>query len=154
MKQVRNLRSELFAIAREQGYSADGRFNNWAKSIESVDTSKTNGYSLVGEFVPSGTVEVEITPRVYLTATAQGTRANHVTTYLVIRMDADGTLSATDIVTNDNTRGWALRIRDQVAALIEELSGAEAASPLASLTDEALVTELQRRGYTILKADY
>ena len=153
MKAIRNLRSELFAIAREQGYSADGRFNNWAKSIDSVDTSKANGYSLIGEFVPSGTVEIEIKPRVYLTATAKGSRANHVTTYLVIAMDADGNLTATDIVTTDGTRGWALRIRDQVAALIDSLAGTEI-NPLAEITDEALVAELQRRGYTILKTDY
>jgi len=148
VKQVRDLSAELFDMVSEDAWP-DTRFRSWAKFVTAVDTSKVNGYAFKGEFVEDGTVEVEIKPQVFLIMTTNGSRKYQTQHYSVVTMDAVGTLALTNIYTTDEERGWALRIRDKVAALVAlvaEISGQAPASPLAGFSDEELVAELRRRG--------
>ena len=148
MKQIRELKRELFAAAGVP--KPDHRFRHWAKRVTKVDTHLSNGYAFEGDFIPDGTVEVPVEPAVYLVATVAGSRQYHTTTYHVLTMDAEGVLRATQIMTTDAKPGWALRIRDQVAALLAEVSGQQA-DPLADHSDEELIAALERRGYQVVR---
>ena len=124
MKQVRNLKDELVKVAASAaGHKQDHRFNPWAKPVKRVDMSLSNGYCFIGDFVPDGTIEVEIKPTVFLVMTSSGSRKYQVNCYNIVVMDAEGNLTATDIQTDGQTRGWALRIRQQVADLLKEMAG-------------------------------
>jgi len=48
-------------------------------------------------------------------------------------------------------RSWALAVRDEIAAILAEAQGQEPEeeSPLSRFSDEELITELERRGYTV-----
>lgn len=121
-KQVRDLYDEILTVVRAEEGAHDTRFTSWIKCVDAVNTDVTNGYAFDGPFVDRGTVEVEVKPRVFLAATARGSRQYHTTTYNVVVMDGDGALSLSPIKTTDKEKGWALRIRDQVAALLDELA--------------------------------
>jgi hypothetical protein len=139
--QIRELNKELLKAAGEEH---DTRFRSWAKEIISVDASKSNGYAFEGDFINEGTVEVEIKPRLYLVMTTAGSRKYQTRTYTVVAMDADGNLAATDIQTTDKTRGWALRIRDQVAALLAEMEANESESVTITVTLTGTELEIWR----------
>jgi hypothetical protein len=144
-KQIRELRKELLAAS---GLDLDHRFRSWAKFIDKVDESKSNGYAFVGDFVGEGTVEVEVKPRLFLVMAESGSTKYHYAYYVVVKMNADGTLEPTDIATDGRTAGWALRIREQVAQALLALDG-EQVSPLAPYSDGELLDELIRRGYPL-----
>jgi hypothetical protein len=118
-----NLQDELMKVAEEMtGETRDSRFKSWAKTVGKVDAKARNGYAFSGEWINEGTTEMEIEPRVFLVHFNHGSRKYTTGEYAIVTMDADGELHATDIMTDDRERGWALRIRDQVAALLDELS--------------------------------
>ncbi len=50
-------------------------------------------------------------------------------------------------------RSWALAVRDDIAAILAEAQGQEPeeGSLLARFSDEELIAELERRGYTVKK---
>lgn len=159
MKQVRKLHSELMKIVADAEGPKDTRFQSWAKVVESVDQNKTNGYAFRGEFINEGDVEIEIKPTVFLTMTTRGSRKYQTRTYNVIVMNADGTLElVTDIQTTDEERGWALRLRDPIASLLELQEGKSQTTLTITVDGEA--AELWRaakalRGesdYNLLKA--
>lgn len=145
---IRNLYSELLELV-----PYDRRFKSWVKRVEAVDRSGTNGGAFEGEFLPEGTVEVE-GPAVFLVHTKTGSRKYQTGHYHVILLDREGNLRPTGIQTTDTERGWALRIRDAVADLVDRLPEGEAegeaeaeAVDLSKVPTEALIAELRRRGW-------
>jgi hypothetical protein len=72
--------------------------------------------------VNDGDIEIEIKPTVFLVCTIQGSWKYNYKYYNVIVMDAEGNLSLPGIRTSNKTRGWALRIRNAVADLVQGLS--------------------------------
>ncbi len=54
---------------------------------------------------------------------------------------------------NTRERNWALAVRDDISAILAEAQGQEPEeeNPLASISDEELIAELERRGYTVTK---
>jgi len=123
-KRVCNLYDEILARVAEVEGEPDSRFRHWVKRVDSVDQNKTSGYAFAGEFINEGTVEVEIKPSVYLVKTVRGSRKYQTATYNVVVMDQDGNLTLTDIRTTDTERGWALRIRDKVAEMVNQQANA------------------------------
>ncbi len=135
MKQVRaKLWDEIFKVS---GLGHDHRWKHWIKEVAKVDTSKSDGYAFEGPFVKDGTVEIEIKPTLYLVASETGSAKYHSCDYRVVAMDAQGDLSKTEIGT-DGEPGWALRIRDQVAALLKSISETPAAPTLREAVEELL----------------
>jgi len=131
-KQVRDLYDEIMAIVAAEEGAHDTRFTSWVKCVDAVNADVTNGYAFDGPFVSRGTSEIEVRPRAFLAATVRGSRQHQTTTYNVVVMDGDGALSLSPIKTTDKEKGWALRIRDQVTALLDELAedqGANAQAP-------------------------
>lgn len=143
---IRNLYEELLETAEAADGTRDHRWKKWAKRVDSVDTSKNNGYAFVGEWVEKGTIDEPAQPGLYLTGITRGSNKYQTTTYRFIRMDSDGNLHDTGIVDNDETRGWALRVREQVKSLLADIQNLETANPLADFTTEQLRAELERRG--------
>jgi hypothetical protein len=114
-KAIIDLRDALFFVA---GDEPDKRYRNWAKIVSGVTKKHDNGYDFEGDFVREGTVEISREYTVYLVASTNGSRKYHTTTYRVVVLNPEtGKLERTDITT-DSARGWALRIRDQVKALL------------------------------------
>lgn len=129
-----NLQEQLISMVE-----GDRRFKSWAKQITSVDTSKANGYAFEGDFVNSGTVEIDESAKLYLVHTEAGSRKNRVANYNVVKFE-NGEFTLLDI--NDSTygeRGWAIRIRDQVASALAELQD----TPSPDFSDLVALAELQ-----------
>jgi hypothetical protein len=111
-----NLHEALFAAA---DLERDSRFKSWARKVQSIDKAQTNGYSFVGDWIADQTIEVKREYGVYLLASATGSNRRQTTHYAVVVMDENGVLTNTGISTDDKDRGWALRIRDDVARLLK-----------------------------------
>lgn len=109
------------AIFAASALVRDSRFKTWIKEVQKVDKTQENGYSFVGPWISEGTVEItdRAKRRVYLVASTTGSRRNQTTEYVVVEM-VGGTLYRTTIETTSSSPGWALRIRDQIAALVGE----------------------------------
>lgn len=101
----------------------DSRWRRWAKVVEDVDKRQSNGFCFLGDFIANGTVEISNDkPLVVLLATTDGSRRYQTITYNVLVIHPDGRIEKTGITTDDNARGWALRIRDRVAELLVNLA--------------------------------
>jgi hypothetical protein len=130
----------------------DYRFKAWRKLVTGVDTTKTNGYAFLGEFLRTGRkAEVEVGSLIMLYDEV-GSHRYHLPHVRVARVSEDGTLET--LVERKSSADWALEIRDQVAALFrqaatDELTSlraeaealrarlAEVEARIASLTEEA-----------------
>ena len=81
--------------------------------------------------------------------------------YPVVRMFKVGVENDLDEVYrwegNIRERSWALAVRDEIAAILAEAEGQEPEEGslleqrLSSISDEELIAELERRGYTVTK---
>lgn len=120
-KQVRDLYDEILEVVAQAEGEPDSRFRHWVKQVESVDTEVASGYAFEGKFINEGTIEIAVEPTVFLVKTVRGSRKYQTATYNVVIMDENGNLSLTDIRTTDARPGWALRIRDKVAELVQDI---------------------------------
>lgn len=98
----------------------------WAKWIDRVDETCKTGYAFVGDFINSGTTEVELgRTRLILAQASLRDDKNKHTGYLrqfrVVLMKPSGKLKATHIATDDRRGGWALRIRGLTANLLKDV---------------------------------
>lgn len=112
---IHNLHDAVFAVS---GLEKDRRFCSWIKHIRAVEMTLKNGYCFQGEWINDQTMIVKREPAVFLAAAVSGSRKYNNKHYVVVVMTAEGKLQKTEIATDDTDRGWALRIREQVAALL------------------------------------
>jgi len=137
----------------------DRRKKTWRKLLTQVDKTKANGYAFVGEWLRAGErAELEIGSFV-LCYDEPGSMKNW---YPVVRLFK--------VVENENgleevfywegdygERSWALAVRDEISAILAEAEGQEPEEGslleqrLSSISDEELIAELERRGYTVTK---
>jgi len=123
----------------------DERHKNWAKIVESVDTSKSSGWAFDGPFVATGGIQDVPAGSVLLVYGERGSRGNPQITARVFTVNADATIS---MEVEAKGKAWARTLRDTV----ERLLGAE--KPLLDLTylsDEVLADELRARGWRVEK---
>ena len=133
----------------------DERKKTWRKLLEKVDKEKSNGYAFVGEWLKAGErAELEVGSFI-LCYDEPGSMKNW---YPVVRLFKVG--NDLDEVFhwegNICERSWALAVRDDIAAILAEAQGQEAPeeeSLLAGLSDEDLIAELERRGYTVSRKE-
>ena len=121
--QIINLHED---VMKASGLEIDNRFTSWMKWIDSVDTTKSNGYALVGDFINNRTIEITPAdkPRLILAMAVSGSRNYNHKYFAVMQLNPDGSLENTGIETDTcDDYSWALRIRDDVAALIDEIAG-------------------------------
>lgn len=132
----------------------DGRKKTWRKLLTQVDKTKDNGYAFIGDWLRAGErAELEVGSFI-LCYDEAGSMKNW---YPVVRLFKVGVENDLDEVYrwkgNVRERSWALAVRDEIASILAEAQGQELEerSPLASISDEELITELRRRGYTVTK---
>jgi len=121
----------------------DERHKNWAKVVDSVDTSRSSGWAFDGAFVAAGGVQDVPAGAVLLVYGERGSRANPQSSARVYTVNPDGTLS---FEAEAKGKAWARTLRDP----IERLLGLERkAFDLRHVPDEALADELRSRGWHV-----
>jgi len=130
----------------------DHRKRSWAKILSKVDTGKANGYAFEGSWLRRGErAEVEVGALVLL-YDEPGSMKNWYPLVRVVRAEPDGSLQ--EVLRYEGgvqERSWALAVRDRIAAILAEQSGAaeqegQREIDLSGVPTEALIAELRRRG--------
>jgi hypothetical protein len=124
----------------------DERQKNWAKIVDSVDTSKSSGWAFDGPFVATGGIQDVPAPSVLLVYGERGSRANPQIIARVFTVNADATIT---MEAEAKGKAWARTIRDTV----ERCLGMEKSLDLSHLSDELLVEELRLRGWSVERPD-
>lgn len=95
--------AEKFAeMAAEDSWT---RYNGgWVKSVTGLDQTRTNGYSLIGEFV-RGTIWLK--PGLYVDCSIGGSRKNQHKTYHLFELMADGSAR---LIQMSSGADWATRL--------------------------------------------
>lgn len=133
-------------VAVEIPLLGDERHKNWARVVESVDTSKTSGWAFEGPFVATGGIQDIPIDSVLLVYGERGSRANPQITAKVYRVNSDATLS---LEAEAKGKAWARTLRDPVELCL----GMEPGAPdLSHLGDEVLADELRARGWKVERA--
>ncbi|MEA1902926.1 MAG: hypothetical protein U9N56_05300, partial [Actinomycetota bacterium] len=121
----------------------DERHKNWAKVVESVDTTKSSGWAYDGEFVAVGGIQDIPAGSVLLVYGERGSRANPQIAARVFTVNPDSTLS---FEAEAKGKAWARTLRDP----IERCLGMERkAYDLSYLPDDVLADELGSRGWKV-----
>lgn len=121
----------------------DERHKNWAKVVESVDSTKSSGWAFEGPFVAAGGIQDVPAGSVLLVYGERGSRAKPQSSARVYRVNPDGTLSFEG---EAKGQAWARTLRDKV----EDLLGIESpAFDLRPFPDQLLVDELRSRGWKV-----
>lgn len=131
----------------------DDRHKCWRKMLEKVDTTKANGYAFVGEWLRAGErAELEMGSFI-LCYDEAGSMKNWYPVVRMFKVVENGLEEVFRWEGAVRERSWALAVRDAIAAILAETQGQEPeeGSPLASISDEELIAELERRGYTVTK---
>ena len=106
---ILNWKEEITKIDPDMKFRAQG---GWLKTVEELDKSVTNGYSLVGDFVKAGDFEAEYSEGLYLDCNKEGSAKKPQTDYRLFRF-RDGKVRLLDLVI-DAKRSWAQDFWDAV----------------------------------------
>lgn len=121
----------------------DERHKNWAKVVDSVDSSKSSGWAYDGDFVSVGGIQDLPAGSVLLVYGEKGSRVNPQILARVYSVNADATLS---FEAEAKGKAWARTLRDP----IERCLGMERDTfDLSYLSDELLADELRARGWKV-----
>lgn len=135
--------AETITVAVEVPLAGDERHKNWAKIVESVDSSRSSGWAFEGPFVAAGGVQDLPVGGVLLVYGERGSRANPQPSARVYRVNGDATLS---FEAEAKGRAWARTLRDPIERCLDlQPSGPD----LSGVSDESLATELMARGWTV-----
>lgn len=94
------------------------RYNGgWTKTVDGLDKSRSNGYSIIGDFVPKGVAPVS--PGLYLDCGIGGSRINQEHTYNLVEVTSDGECIV--IATERESRGRRPTGRDWAVKLWEPI---------------------------------
>ena len=117
------LNAVLFKAAQKfTGEERDDQFTSWTMEITDVYPKSETGYVFAGKLVSGGAVERKAKPVLYLVMTQNGPQGHQTATYCVVQMNPDGAIINTGISTDDKSKGWGLRIRDRVDALLVRIA--------------------------------
>lgn len=133
--------------------SLDDRHKCWRKVLTHVDKELSNGFAFIGDWLRAGErAEIEIGSLI-LAYDVVGSRKNWRPVVRVLKVGVETDLEEVYRWEGDfRERSWALAVRDDIAAILAEEQGQQPEeSPLAGFSDEELIAELERRGYTVRK---
>ena len=133
----------------------DSRHKCWRKMLEKVDTTKANGYAFVGEWLRAGErAELEVGSFI-LCYDETGSRKNWSPVVRLFKVVENGLDEVYRWDGDIRERSWALAVRDDIAAILAEAQGQEPeeGSLASRLSDEELIAELERRGYTVSRKE-
>jgi hypothetical protein len=123
----------------------DERHKNWAKIVDSVDTSKSSGWAFNGPFVATGGIQDVPAGSILLVYGERGSRVNPQITARVFTVNADATIT---MEVEAKGKAWARTIRDTVERC---LGMKKPPLDLSHLSDELLAEELRARGWRVEK---
>jgi hypothetical protein len=123
----------------------DERHKNWAKIVDSVDTSKSSGWAFEGPFVATGGIQDIPAGSILLVYGERGSRANPQITARVFTVNADATIT---MEAEAKGKAWARTIRDTVE---RRLGMEKQPLDLTYLSDDLLADELRARGWRVEK---
>jgi len=131
----------------------DDRKKSWRKLLTQVDKEQSNGYAFIGEWLRAGErAELEVGSFIicYDEVGSRKYTCPVVRLFKVVENDLEEVFRWEG---RYGERSWALAVRDDIAAILAEAQGQESeeGSPLANISDEELIAELKRRGYTVTK---
>lgn len=140
--------SEAPIVAVEIPLVGDERHKNWAKIIHGVDATKSSGWAFIGDFIATGGIQDVPAGSVVMVYGERGSRANPQSEAQLFVVNPDATLSRQ---ASAKGRAWARTLRDQVDELLRlDLPTQREWEPdLLGFSDDALVEELTRRGWTL-----
>ena len=104
---ILNWQEEIKQIDPDIKFRAQG---GWLKTVEQLDKSVQNGYSLVGDFVEAGNFEKNYDEGIYLDCNKEGTAKKPQLDYRLFRLK-DGKVRLLDMVI-DGKQGWAVDLWD------------------------------------------
>ncbi len=134
-------------VAIEVPLVGDARHKNWAKVVENVDETKSNGWAFDGEFIAAGGIQDVPVGSVVMVYGEKGSRANPQIEARVFVANGDGTMSHIKSATG---RAWARTLRDRVAELLTDRLGSPPTGlawdvDLMRYSDDAIIEEMRRR---------
>ncbi|MDR2874193.1 MAG: hypothetical protein LBV42_05605 [Methanobrevibacter sp.] len=91
----------------------------WLKTVEKLDKTVTNGYSLVGEFVKAGDFEEEYPQGLYLDCNKEGNKKKPQQDFRLFRLK-NGKIRLLDLVI-DGKMSWACEFWDVIEEEFEKL---------------------------------
>lgn len=87
------------------------RYNGgWVKSVTGLDQTKTNGYSIIGEFLKSGVQW--LSPGLYLDCSKGGSRKHQDVYHSLVKLNTDGTIEL--LQQEINNLSWAVALWDKI----------------------------------------
>ena len=104
---ILNWKKEMTNIDPDMKFRAQG---GWLKTVDQLDKSVKNGYSLVGEFVQAGDFDEEYSEGIYLDCNKEGSAKKPQLDYRLFRFK-DGKVRLLDMVI-DGKQGWAVDLWD------------------------------------------
>ena len=104
-----NWKEEITKVDPDIKFRAQG---GWLKTVEELDKSVRNGFSLVGDLVQAGDFEAEYSDGVYLDCNKEGTAKKPKQDYRLFRF-RNGKVRLLDMVI-DAEQGWAVDLWDAV----------------------------------------
>lgn len=134
----------------------DDRNKCWRKLLTEVDREQSNGFAFKGEWLRAGErAELEVGSFI-LCYDEVGSMKNWNPVVRLFKVGAENENGLEEVYHWEgkiHERSWALAVRDEIAAILAKAQGQEPeeGSSLASISDEELIAELRRRGYTITK---
>ena len=136
------MRDEVL-VAVDIPLAGDERHKNWAKIIESVDTTKATGWAYEGPFVATGGIQDVPAGSTLLVYGERGSRANPQIAAIVYTVNPDGTLS---LEAEAKGKAWARTLRDPVVRCLGE---ERPQFDLSHIPDDVLADELKLRGWEV-----
>lgn len=135
--------SETVVVPVDVPMVGDERRKNWAKVVDSVDTSKSSGWAYEGSFVATGGIQDVPAGAVLLVYGERGSRANPQITARVYTVNPDATIS---LEAEAKGKAWARTLRDPV----ERCLGIDREIyDLRHIPDDVLANELEARGWKV-----
>ena len=104
-----NWKEEITRIDPDMKFRAQG---GWLKTVEKLDKSVNNGYSIVGDFVQAGDFEQEYSEGIYLDCNKEVSAKKTQQDYRLFRF-RDGKVRLLDMVI-DGKQNWAVDLWDAV----------------------------------------
>ncbi|KZX09931.1 hypothetical protein [Methanobrevibacter oralis] len=109
-----NWQKEITKIDPDINFRSQG---GWLKTVEKLDKSVRNGYSLVGDFVKSGDFEENYDEGIYLDCNKEGSEKKPQQDYRIFRFK-DGKIRLLDMVINAK-QSWAPELWEAIEDEVE-----------------------------------
>lgn len=134
---------ETLLVAVDVPMVGDERRKNWAKVVDSVDTSRSSGWAYDGVFVATGGIQDVPSGSVLLVYGERGSRANPQIKACVYTVNPDGTLS---FEAEAKGKAWARTLREPIERCLGEEPNRY---DLSHIPDDVLATEMRTRGWKV-----